>query len=374
MTTILAIEDEPAILENILETLEFGDFKGIGAPNGLIGVAMAREHLPDLVLCDIMMPELNGYDVLLQLRGDPTTASIPFIFLSAKAEREAQRQGMEYGADDFVTKPFTPAELLVAINTRLERRSTIVQEQEGKLQDLRGNLIHMLPHELRTPLTGILGYSDLILADIDTMDKHEIKEMVGHINFSGQRLLHLIENFLMFAQIEIVKLDPEREALMRSSVTANPKGILDAEAVVQAQQSNRTEDLVLDIAEVEAIQVGQDSLRKIVKELVDNAFKFSKPGQPVEISGSVIDEHFILSISDHGRGMTGQQIANFGAYMQFERKIYEQQGAGLGLTIAKQLTEMHGGHFSIESIPEVQTTVSAAFAVVNASDAAGDEY
>src|SRR5262249_7908931 len=144
---------------------------------------------------------------------------------------------------DFVTKPFTPAELLVAINTRLERRSTIVQQEEKRLQDVRGNLIHMLPHELRTPLTGILGYSDLILADIDVMDKHEIKDMVKHINFSGQRLLHLIENFLIFAQIEIVKLDPEREAFMRRSFTARPRDILEAEAIVRAQQANRSDDL-----------------------------------------------------------------------------------------------------------------------------------
>src|SRR5262249_5266049 len=153
-----------------------------------------------------------------------------------------------------------------------------------------------------------------------SLDKHEIKDMVKHINFSGQRLLHLIENFLMYAQIEIVKLDPEREAMMRQSVTSHPRDILEAGAIVQAQQANRADDRRVDVPERDVIRVGQDSLRKVVKELVDNGFKFSKPGKRVEVSGCVMDDYYVLRISDYGRGMSREQIASVGAYMQFERK------------------------------------------------------
>src|SRR5258708_4226966 len=167
MTTILAIEDDPAILENILETLETDNFTTLGAENGRVGVEKARQHLPDLIVSDIMMPELDGYDVLLNLRGDPATASIPFIFLTARTDRAAVRQGMEFGADDYLTKPFTPSELLAAVTARLERQIAIVSEQKKKMEEMRSSLAFMLPHELRTPLTGILGDSEMLLADLD---------------------------------------------------------------------------------------------------------------------------------------------------------------------------------------------------------------
>src|SRR6266704_2749448 len=108
MTTILVIEDEPPILENILETLEIQDYQAIGAANGLIGLELARQHIPDLIISDIMMPDVDGYDVLLELRADQATSSIPFIFLSARSDRPSTRRGMELGADDYLTKPFTP--------------------------------------------------------------------------------------------------------------------------------------------------------------------------------------------------------------------------------------------------------------------------
>jgi DNA-binding response OmpR family regulator len=121
MTTILVIEDEATILENILETLEFGEFTAFGAQDGQTGIKLARLHLPDLILSDIMLPEMDGYQVLAELRSDPTTASIPFIFMSAMTDRETSRQAMERGANGYLTKPFTPAELLIAVRTGLDR-------------------------------------------------------------------------------------------------------------------------------------------------------------------------------------------------------------------------------------------------------------
>jgi CheY-like chemotaxis protein len=135
MKTILAIEDEPSILENILETLAFGGFSAVGAANGLIGVHLARQHLPNLILCDALMPELDGYHVLLDLRSDPATASIPFIFLTARVEREAVQQALASGADGYLTKPFTVSELLVAVTAGLERHAAIVPEHEKKVED-----------------------------------------------------------------------------------------------------------------------------------------------------------------------------------------------------------------------------------------------
>ncbi|MBW4453737.1 MAG: EAL domain-containing response regulator [Nostoc indistinguendum CM1-VF10] len=125
MTKILIIEDEEAVRENILDLLEAEDFETIGAANGRIGVNLAISEVPDLILCDMMMPQLDGYGVLTILRQDPTTATIPFIFLTAKSAKSDFRQGMNMGADDYITKPFTRAELLSAIINRLEKHATL---------------------------------------------------------------------------------------------------------------------------------------------------------------------------------------------------------------------------------------------------------
>ncbi len=132
MTKILIIEDEEAVRENILDLLEAEDFETIGAANGRIGVNLAISEVPDLILCDMMMPQLDGYGVLTILRQDPTTATIPFIFLTAKSAKSDFRQGMNMGADDYITKPFTRAELLSAIINRLEKHATLKRHLSPK--------------------------------------------------------------------------------------------------------------------------------------------------------------------------------------------------------------------------------------------------
>lgn len=121
MKTILLIEDDADMRENTAEILELANYRVVKAENGRRGVEAARKEVPDLVLCDIMMPELDGYGVLHLLGRDPVTAEVPFIFLSAKAERGDVRKGMELGADDYLTKPFEESELLNAIEGRIRR-------------------------------------------------------------------------------------------------------------------------------------------------------------------------------------------------------------------------------------------------------------
>jgi EAL domain-containing protein (putative c-di-GMP-specific phosphodiesterase class I) len=125
MTKILVIEDEELVRENILDLLEAEEFDTIAAANGSIGLNLALSEIPDLILCDMMMPEIDGYGVLTTLRQDPLTATIPFIFLTAKSAKADFRQGMDMGADDYLTKPFTRAELLSAIVNRLEKQAAL---------------------------------------------------------------------------------------------------------------------------------------------------------------------------------------------------------------------------------------------------------
>ncbi len=125
MTKILVIEDEESVRENLLDLLESENFETITAANGAMGINLAVSVMPDLILCDMMMPEIDGYGVLKVLRQEPLTATIPFIFLTAKSAKADFRQGMDMGADDYLTKPFTRAELLGAIINRLERQATL---------------------------------------------------------------------------------------------------------------------------------------------------------------------------------------------------------------------------------------------------------
>ena len=134
MTKVLIIEDQSQSREVFLEGLEAEGFEAIGAENGLVGVHKAQEVLPDLVVCDILMPKLDGYGVLTTLRQNPATAIIPFIFLTAKATRAELRQGMKLGADDYIIKPFTVEELLEAIAIRLEKQATIRQWYANEFQ------------------------------------------------------------------------------------------------------------------------------------------------------------------------------------------------------------------------------------------------
>jgi two-component system sensor histidine kinase/response regulator len=359
---ILVIEDEESIRENILDLLEAENFEGIGAINGQVGIKLANEQIPDLILCDMMMPEVDGHGVLKALRSEPLTATIPFIFLTAKADKSDIRTGMELGADDYITKPCTPQELLKAIAIRLEKQKTISRQSQKTLDELRTNISMSLPHELRTPLNAIMGFSELILSEYQVLEESDILEMIGQIQTSGHRLYRLIQNFLLYAELEIAATNPELLKEMRNSEFSCVKSLLSQKARQQAKHANRTDDLQLNLQD-SSVAIDSVRLAKIVEELLDNAFKFSLEGTPVVLSTVVENQTFILSVKDQGRGMTADQIAQLEAYRQFDRKLYQQAGLGLGLAIVQRLAELHGGKFKIESLPQQETIVCVSLPV-----------
>src|SRR5262249_28368329 len=160
--------------------------------------------------------------------------------------------------------------------------------------------------------------------------------------------------------LEIMSSDPKQVAALRNHIINNAEDIIREEATHAAQETNRQGDLHLDLCNV-ALQISAQDLRKIVSELTQNAFKFSPAGTAVNVAASRDEKTFTLIIHDHGRGMTAEQIQQMGAYMQFERKLYEQQGVGLGFSIAKSLVQLHGGNISIISTAGVETTVRLSF-------------
>ncbi|BAZ29897.1 response regulator receiver, CheY-like protein [Cylindrospermum sp. NIES-4074] len=141
MKKILVIEDDQLIRDNILKLLELENFDVVGVEDGYEGILLAKEQIPDLILCDVMMPNINGYEVLTQLRCNPATETIPFIFITALADKANLRQGMELGADDYLFKPFMSDELLKAITTRLAKQASVQRQAEQKMESLRCKII-----------------------------------------------------------------------------------------------------------------------------------------------------------------------------------------------------------------------------------------
>jgi len=360
MAKILVIEDELSVRDNILELLEANNFQVTESDNGLAGIQLATQQLPDLIVCDVMMPQLDGYEVLTALRSNPATQTIPFIFLTAKASRDDWRQGMELGSDDYLTKPFTAKELLSAIATRLSKQMAIQQQSEAKLDELRSNITSALPRELQTPLNTIVGTSQTLLADY--IEAAPIRSMIEDIQASGQQLSRSIQNFLLYAELELAETSSERRRTFQTYQTRFSSAIISAQAIAKAREFNRESDLLLNLTDT-AVQMAAPRLQKLVFELIDNAFKFSPDGTPVTVTSMMEKNRLVLAISNQGTGMTPEQIVQVGGYMQFERKLYDQQGSGLGLTIAKRLTQFHGGEFVIESVPDKQTIVTVSLPV-----------
>jgi two-component system sensor histidine kinase/response regulator len=357
MKKILVIDDETWLREMVHMALEQKGYEVLEAENGAAGIEAARKNLPDLILCDVNMEKVDGYLTLSSLRSEPATASVPFILMTGLADHAGMRHGMELGADDYLPKPFAIEALYAAVDARLKKVQAVRQEAEKKLADLRDNISLMLPHELRTPLNGILAYGEILSAEAATLPPAEIAEMGQVIHESGKRLERLIENFLIYAQIELLGSDPQKLSALRSKRTDSPAKLIERQARAQAHTATRDQDLVLELHDA-PVPISEDYLAKIVDEVVQNAFKFSDPGTPVTVALSNGQGGVTLAIVDRGRGFSTEHITRVGAYMQFDRKMHEQQGIGLGLSIAKRLTELHGGTFTIESHRESSTAVT----------------
>ncbi|MBD2425153.1 response regulator [Phormidium sp. FACHB-1136] len=209
MTKILVIEDEKGVQDNVIDILQLEGFKVISADNGLLGVLMARAEQPNLIICDIMMPELDGYGVLEQLRQDPTTATIPFIFLTAKAETVDLRQGMESGADDYLTKPFTPLELRKAVAVRLQKQAVMMekynQERERALKYQR---------EVQERQTLIETQEDFLRKIIV-----DLRDPLSNINIAIQLLATSEDEAVRERYLNILREECSREIMMLNQMS-----------------------------------------------------------------------------------------------------------------------------------------------------------
>lgn len=358
MKKILVIDDAEFILESTSTLLSFEGYEVVTANDGVEGVAAALEHKPDLILCDISMPNLDGYGVIDQIRSKEETNGIPFIFLTAFTEKQNMRMGMEKGADDFLVKPYTRDELLAAIDTQWKKYKMVEKKIQQKVEEVGKNLNYALPHEFRTVINQVKGSAKILSNEFENFKKDDIDEITDDIIDSCDRLLKITENFLIYVRIESYANNPEMRGQLRASKTDEPGALLYDMFSNVATRHNRMEDMKMgNIPDSIFVEINSESFHKLVDELLDNAFKFSEKGKKVEVKMYTNNDFLWTEIKDQGRGMSVEQIKNIGAYVQFERTIYEQQGVGLGLVIAKKLVEVHDGEFIIDSEEGSGTTM-----------------
>jgi signal transduction histidine kinase len=330
MKRILVIDDDETLLATLAVALREAGYEVETTASGQEGLRRAGELLPDLILCDVHMPDIEGPTVLQALRGDPATADLQVVLMTGVQSNLPVRSGMDLGADDFLLKPFTVEALLQCVAARLRRGDLHRRIETHTLDELRRTLQSTLPHEFFTPLAGILGLAELLRADYGNIPREEAETMLRDIERSARRLHRSLSNYLMILELQSGKSDTPAPPLL-------------------------SEEAVAEIVTTTA-RLAEDKLTIIVEELVDNACNFSRKGTPVSVRLAHEGAQIALRVADQGRGMTPVQVQHVGTFQQFDRRKYEQQGLGLGLALVRKLASLHGGDLQIDSHPGNGTT------------------
>lgn len=345
MKKILVVEDNSYLRQEIVEILTMENFKVYEAENGFVGIKLAKEKIPDLIISDILMPECGGFSMLKAIKDNTKTKRIPIIFMSAKTSSVDIRKGMDIGGYDYLTKPFKINELLKSIQGVLKK----IEEIESDAKKLKIELTRILPHELKTPLNAILGFSELLLTKYKEFSKEEVKQVSKYIYDGTIRLSKLIERYLFFAQLEILKIKPQADSpLIRLSEICTSEVI---NKIVQDEFANakRINDLNINLAPVQ-IKFNKYMFEKIISETISNAIKFSNIGEKIFVSFKRTDKFTVLTVKNEGIGMKDIDIQNIRAFMQFDSNKQDQQGSGIGLTIVKSISFLTNIEISIQSV------------------------
>jgi two-component system, sensor histidine kinase and response regulator len=356
---ILVIEDEQNIRENIQELLEAKGYMVRVASNGKQGVLEAIDFRPNLIVCDVMMPKMDGYKVLEYVRKTSIVQNTPFIFLTARVDKSDVRQGMDLGADDYLTKPFTYKELLKAIETRLKRQQKVIGEYAKVKHELDTTVFATYYHEFNTPLHGILGGLNLLLNARDSFSETQVQELLGSILKSGLRLNHSLANLMLYEEIKRAEVYTELLTMFTNGYSkATWVQKVRTELLSMAKEIyNRTADVVINLEPIE-LKINQEYLQRLVLELVDNALKFSKAGQKVQVIGKQQNGGYTIEVIDNGRGFRLDSLNDIAPFKQYNRKKFEQQGLGIGLYLVKRLAEFNEGQVKIASTEGEGTQVT----------------
>lgn len=382
--TVLVVDDIAANRNLLGETLEPNGYEVLLAPNGAMALKVAAKAKPKLILMDVNMPDMDGYEACAQLKANPELAEIPVIFITANDDQESLVKGFEVGGVDYIAKPFKEQEVLMRVETHLkihmltnalQAEVDLRREAEEKANDAneaKSRFLSFISHEMRSPLNAIIGFSEELTDSLEADSRNENLEDAQSIHRSGKHLLGLINNLLDLSKIEAGKMPLNLEDFDPKQLIENLSR--DVEPLVR-QNSNTIS--------IEAngwngtVHADSTKLKQVLMNLISNAGKFTDNGA-IQISlnrHADEDSKFLIAVSDTGIGMTDEQMAKlFQPYQQATDSTSNKYGGtGLGLAISRQFCRLMGGDLTVESQAGKSSTftVSLPLAVSANGDAQG---
>jgi len=349
---VLLVDDNESLLQILKEFLEQHEMDVIPVAHAGQALEVLENTIPDIIVSDVMMPEVDGYQFHKKVRDNERWCSIPFVYLSALSGEKEVCTAKALGCDDYLPKPFSPDELLAVIKGKLALHSDRSRGQQLKEEASRKRIINTLSHELRTPLVAINTGTELLLEQGEELPREKIGYLLETIQRGGLRLQRLIEDFMLVQQIDNGVADKVHERYARAVPVSEIislaletftefKEIFKSEVEVRCEWAEQDVPMI----EVYAIQVA-DALYR----LVANASKFSPDNSVVQVCCREEAGNVVIEIVDCGRGLSEEQLEMAcERFSQIERDKYEQQGCGLGLPLASYFTTLNGGEIQFEN-------------------------
>ncbi len=360
--TILIFDSAPDSISDLITNLTQYGINVLIASNYEESKELINLKTFDMLIISINFKNEDEINFFNFIQSSPTFTIIPTVLILEKNEGIENLITYEYFSVDIFYKPLNIHLIMKFIKEYFKRISHLAKRYETKMEDLRNNITSALPHEFRTSINGILGCADVISElskKIECQSDLNIKcinEMSNAITESGKKLYRLTENFLLYSQIQTILNSNDKILELRNENIHNPKEIIIEINEMLQDEMKRSDIFDIDLQNA-PIQISYYYFFKLCYELIDNAIKFSENDSKIIIKSEIQYNYYIITITDYGLGMTQEQINNIGAYKQFNRNIYEQQGTGLGLIIAKLITKIHRGIFKIDSKINFGTTI-----------------
>lgn len=359
---ILVIEDIKDVLIFTVETLNVEGFECLGVNSGTEAIKVVKKFSPDLIICDIMMPDMDGYQVFDTIKKISSLRNVPFIFLTALSTKEELRKGMDLGADDYLTKPISYDDLISAVQSRLAKKKKENEEFEKELKSLQNNISSSIPHELLSPINNILGISSFMNNKARDLGYLDIENFSKEILKAGNKLLNIVKKFIFYTEVELNLDNPKYAEKYKNNITVSPDDIIKSIMNEIAARYGREADINVELDDL-ILKIENSHFKIIVNELIDNAFKFSDKSTEVSVKLGRAKDEAELIILNKGVAISPANLKRIGAFMQFDKPILNQQGIGLGLIISKRLVEFYNGSFIIKNIDDSYINVTVRFKI-----------
>jgi signal transduction histidine kinase len=345
---ILIVDDVSTNIEMVAHILqqEGGGYRISFALDGASGLKMAQEKAYDLILLDVVMPALNGFEVCRRLKARPETADIPVIFITAKQDEESILAGFEAGAVDYVSKPFKAAELLVRVKTHLRLRAS--ERRLLELNQSKDKFLSIISHDLRGPFGILRGLSQNLVHQFDEYSREELREQLRLLNHSAECFYKLLENLLTWSRVQ-------RGTLAYRPTVIDLGGVA-FESVFIAKSQAAQKEITLDnrIAQNILVFADREMVSTVFRNLLSNAIKFTARGGRISLSARPLEEFVQVTVDDNGIGLSqAQQEKLFRLDSQVKTRGTEgEEGSGLGLILCRELIEKNAGDIWLESAPQ----------------------